>query len=217
LPLAGFASGFVSSTATIGSMGGRAAKDPLSMKPAVAGAALSTVATFVQMAVLLMTISNSTLVLMGPALAAGTIVAMVYGLAFVWRGTTSDPMPAADPGRAFSVWTALALAATMVVMLFIAAALRDWLGGNGVIVGAILAGFVDTHSAAVSVASLVASDRLTSQDAILPILAAMTSNALTKILMAIGAGSPGFALRIVPGIVLSMAAAWVVAMSAMPR
>ena len=50
LPIAGFASGFVSSTATIGSMAARAAKDPASMRAAVAGAAFSTVATFIQLA-----------------------------------------------------------------------------------------------------------------------------------------------------------------------
>jgi uncharacterized membrane protein (DUF4010 family) len=100
----------------------------------------------------------------------------------------------------------------MVIMLLVAAALRNWLGETGIIAGAIIAGFVDTHSAAISVASLTASARLTPMEAVLPILAAMTSNALAKIVMAVGAGAPGFALRIVPGIVLSMAAAWAVAM-----
>lgn len=49
------------STAAIGSMAGRAAQDPTSMRPAVAGGAFSTVATFVQMAVLLSMISRPTL------------------------------------------------------------------------------------------------------------------------------------------------------------
>ena len=70
LPIAGLASGFVSSTATIGAMAGRAAKDPASMTAAVAGAAFSTVATFVQLALLLLTITRPTLVLMAPALGA---------------------------------------------------------------------------------------------------------------------------------------------------
>ena len=60
LPIAGLASGFVSSTATIGAMAGRAAKDPASMSAAVAAAAFSTVATFIQLALLLLTITRST-------------------------------------------------------------------------------------------------------------------------------------------------------------
>ncbi len=50
LPLAGLASGFISSAATIAAMGARAAEDPKLMRPAVAGAVLSTVATVVQLA-----------------------------------------------------------------------------------------------------------------------------------------------------------------------
>ncbi|MDP1535289.1 MAG: MgtC/SapB family protein, partial [Rubrivivax sp.] len=44
LAAAGLASGFVSSTATIGSMGERASREPALLAPAVAGAVLSTVA-----------------------------------------------------------------------------------------------------------------------------------------------------------------------------
>ena len=208
LPIAGLASGFVSSTATIGSMAGRATKDPASMRAAVAGAALSTVATFVQMALVLLTISQPTLVLLAPALAAGGLAAAIYGLGFAVRALRSNDVAAPEPGRAFSVGTALGLAAMMAVMLMIAAALKQWLGEAGVAVGATVAGFVDTHSAAISVASLAASAKLTPQEAVVPILAAMTSNAIAKIAMAVGAGQRGFALRIVPGIVLSIAAAW---------
>jgi uncharacterized membrane protein (DUF4010 family) len=208
LPIAGLASGFVSSTATIGSMAGRATKEPASMGAAVAGAALSTVATFVQMALVLLTISQPTLFLLAPALAAGGLAAGIYGLAFAVRALRSNDVAAPEPGRAFSVGTALGLAAMMAVMLVIAAALKQWLGEAGVAVGATVAGFVDTHSAAISVASLAAAAKLTPQEAVVPILAAMTSNAIAKIAMAVGAGQRGFALRIVPGIVLSIAAAW---------
>ena len=211
LSVAGFASGFVSSAATVGSMAGRAAKDPANMGAAVAGAAFSTVSTFLQSALLLFVVSYRTLVLMAPALVAGGLMAGLYGLAFAFHGRGPDRDPTVELGRAFSVGTAFALAAFMAVMLIVSAALKDWLGEAGIIVGAAVAGIVDAHSATISVASLSASGKLAPQDALLPILAAMTTNALTKIAMAIGAGSGAFAMRIVPGIVLSMVAAWAVA------
>jgi uncharacterized membrane protein (DUF4010 family) len=99
----------------------------------------------------------------------------------------------------------------MTVMLVLAAALKQWLGDTGVAVGAVVAGFVDAHSASISVASLAASAKITPQEAVLPILAAITSNAVAKLAMAFGAGSRGFALRITPGIVAPVAAAWAVA------
>jgi uncharacterized membrane protein (DUF4010 family) len=211
LPLAGLASGFVSSTATIGSMAGRAAKEPSAMAAAVAGATLSTVATFAQMVLLLFATSRPAFFLLAPALATGGIVAALYGLAFTVKALKSKEIPDADSGRAFSVTAALGLAATMAVMLFVAASLKDWLGEAGIVIGAAVAGIVDTHSAAISVASLASSGKLMPEETVLPILAAMTTNALAKIAMAVSAGSRTFALCIVPGIALSAIAAWVAA------
>ena len=61
LPLAGLASGFVSSAATVGAMGQRASRDPSLMAPAVAGAVLSTVSTVIQMVIVVGATSPATL------------------------------------------------------------------------------------------------------------------------------------------------------------
>jgi uncharacterized membrane protein (DUF4010 family) len=208
LSIAGLAAGFVSSTATIGSMAGRATRDPASMSAAVAGATFSTVATFIQVALLLSTITRSTLLLMAPSLAAGAIVAALYGLVFARRAVTPVALATPEPGRAFSLGTALGLALMMAAMLLLSAALRNWLGEAGVTVGAVVGGFVDAHAASISVASLAASAKMTPLEAVLPILATITSNAVAKIAMAIGMGSRAFALRLVPGLVAPIIAAW---------
>jgi uncharacterized membrane protein (DUF4010 family) len=212
LPLAGLASGFVSSAATIGSMAGLAAKDATLLSAAVAGATLSSVSTFVLMALLLFAVSPPTLFLAAPALAAGAATAALYGLGFALRNRAPETAAAPEQGRAFNIAAAGVLGALMAAMLILAAGLKDWLGEAGIVVGAAVAGFVDTHSAAISVASLVASGTLSAQNALIPILVAMTSNAFAKIAMSVGAGSAGFALRTAPGVVLSMAAAWAAAL-----
>jgi len=208
LPIAGLASGFVSSTATIGSMAGRAAAAPTCLKAAVAGATLSTVATFLQMALLLFATNEPTLLAMTPILAAGGGAATLYGLAFTLLALKSKEPPQTAPGEAFSIRVAIALAATMALMLMVAAFLKDRLGDLGIVVGAAFAGLADTHAAAVSIASLATTGKLTPEDAVLPILIAMTTNALSKCVVAIGTGSPGFAVRIIPGLLLSIAASW---------
>lgn len=111
LPVAGLAAGFVSSTATVGSMAARVAKDPASMGPAIAGAAFSTCATFLQMAVLLFTTNQATLLATAPMLVAGTAVAAAYALVFALRPSKSRATQEAEPGRAFSPGAALGLAA----------------------------------------------------------------------------------------------------------
>lgn len=217
LPVAGLAAGFVSSTAAIGAMASRAERDPTQLAPAVAGAALSTVATFAQLALLLFVVSRPTLVILAPALAAGGSVAAIYGVAFACIALKSRDAGRPEVGHAFSILTALILAGTMAAMLIGVAALKQALGDTGITIGAAVAGIVDTHAAAVSVAALVASAQLSPLDAVVPILAAMTCNVLSKIAMALSAGSSGFALRIVPGLTLSMATAWAIATATLLR
>jgi uncharacterized membrane protein (DUF4010 family) len=74
--------------------------------------------------------------------------------------TESDP----QSGRAFSLTTALIFALTLSSVLVASAALREWFGEAGVILAAALAGLIDTHSAAISVASLVASEKMSATD-----------------------------------------------------
>ena len=211
LPLVGLTAGFVSSTAAIGSMAARAVREPANLHAAISGAALSTVATFAQMAILLSSVSPETLHRLAPMLAAGGLVAALYALAFALRSSRSGTDIEPVSGRAFSWTAALGLAALLAVVSIATAGLQARLGSAGLIAGATIAGFVDAHAAGVSVASLVASNALAPAESIVPILAVMTSNALTKVVVAFGVGSRAFVRGVVPAIVLSMAAAWMVA------
>ncbi len=210
LPVAGFASGFVSSLMTIGAMADRSKKEPATLQAAVSGATLSSVATFLQLAILLFAASPETFALLKWPLAAGGATAAVYGLAFTLKALRAEETMSAKPGRAFSVKTALLLAGTMTIMLVGVAALKHWFGEVGVVAGLALGGIMDAHSASASAASLAASGQLTPQQVIIPILTAVSTNTIAKIAMAISAGTSAFAVRVVPGVVLSMAAAWLV-------
>lgn len=208
LPIAGLAAGFISSTATIGAMGTRVRKNPDIITAAVAGAALSTVATIVLMSLVLAATSIATLRALAIPLISAGIAATAYGIGFTIRTLREKDMPDPQPGQAFSLPVALIFALTLAAMLIASAALRDWFGETGVIVAAAAAGFVDTHSAAIAVASLVASGKMTAADAAFPILAALTTNTVSKIVFAWSSGSRPFALRLIPGLVLVAAAAW---------
>jgi uncharacterized membrane protein (DUF4010 family) len=60
----------------------------------------------------------------------------------------------------------------------------------------------------VSVASLETTRRITAGQAIVPVLTALSTNTLTKMVLAFTGGSRAFALYVVPGLVLVVAAAW---------
>jgi len=212
LPLAGFASGFISSAATIGAMGARARKGPDAVSAAVAGAALSTVATVIQLCLVLAATSPATLrTLSAPLICAG-IAAAAYGAGFTFRALRERDAAEPQPGRAFSLPVALVFALTLSAVLIASAALREWFGETGVIVGAAAAGFVDTHSPAIAIGSLVASGKMTAADAVFPVLAAFSTNTISKIIFALSSGSRAFALRLIPGLILVAGAAWVGAM-----
>jgi uncharacterized membrane protein (DUF4010 family) len=103
---------------------------------------------------------------------------------------------------------ALVFALTLSAVLIASAALREWFGATGVIVAAAAAGFVDTHSAAIAIAALVASGKMTAADAVFPILAAFSTNTISKIIFAWSSGSRTYTLRLIPGLILVAGAAW---------
>lgn len=215
LPLAGAISGFISSTATIGAMGSRAKKSKDLLAACVAGAVLSTVATIAQMALVVAATSMPTLFRMsGPLLLAGGTAA-AYGAVFTLLAARNAGNNAAQTGGVFSLKTALVFGSILALILVISAGLQERFGGAGVLIAAVVAGLVDTHAAAISVATLVASGKVAPQDAVVPIIAALTSNTLSKIIMAAASGGWAFAFRVVPGLVLVALAAWVGTFSAL--
>jgi len=208
LPLAGLASGFVSSSATIAAMGTRVVHEPELMKPAVAGAVLSSVATIVQLAILIAATNLATLQALWLPLVISGAAAVLYGGAFTLWALKQKSQKHEAQGNAFSLTTALAFAAILAAVLLVAAAAQDWFGEAGVLVAASAAGFADTHSAAVSVASLVSDGRIKPPQTIVPVLAALTTNTITKMVLAVTAGGRTFALYVIPGLLLMLATAW---------
>ncbi|HYP34098.1 MAG TPA: DUF4010 domain-containing protein [Burkholderiaceae bacterium] len=211
LAAAGFASGFVSSLATVGAMGARVRQSPAMLRPAVAGALMSCVATIIQLAAVVGASSVDSLrALAGPLLAAGITGTVVAAGSSVWA--LRQPAPSEIlVGRAFSLGKALGLAATVTALTWISFVLQDRFGQAGLTLGVAIAGFADAHAAAASVASLVASGRLPAHDAVVPILAALSTNAVSKTVMSITSGGARFAIPVVSGVAIQMAAAWGVA------
>lgn len=216
LPLAGAISGFISSTATIGAMGARAKKSKDLLAACVAGAVLSTVATIAQMALVVAATSLPTLLSLSGSLALAGGAALAYGVAFTLWAARNAGVDAVQSGGVFSLKTAVGFGIILAVILVISAGLQARFGGAGVLLAALVAGLVDTHAAAISVAALVASGKITPQEAVVPILAALTSNTLSKIVMAASSGGWAFALRVVPGLVLVALAAWVGTLQVLP-
>ncbi len=214
LAVAGFLSGFVSSSATIGAMGERARRHPALLPSAVAGAVFSTVATFVLLAALLATTSRPVLTAMLQPLLFGGGAAVAYAIVFAIRGARHRAPGASEPGRPFRLKTGLIFAATVSAVMLLSAAVNHWLGERGLVAATALAGFADAHASSLAAASLVAAGRIPASAAVIPILAALTTNSITKGVIAAATGGMRYALQIVPGLVLVVAAIWASALLA---
>jgi uncharacterized membrane protein (DUF4010 family) len=208
LAIAGLASGFVSSIATISSMGARAEGNQKMLAAAVAGAVLSTVSTVIQMSAVLAATSMAVLVALSVPMICAGLVVIAYGALFTAFALKQEGVEELQRGRAFSLPKALGLAVMLSMITLISAGLRETFGERGLIIGAAIAGLADTHAAAVSVASLVASGKMPPADAVVPILAALSTNTISKIVVASTSGSRAFAFRVVPGLILLIMSAW---------
>ena len=153
--------------------------------------------------------SRATLAALALPLICAGLAAVAYGLLFAIRLTELVPVSQAKTGDAFSFKAALLLAVTLAIILLATAALRSWLGEKGLVVAAGMAGFADAHATSVSVAAQVAAGKMAAEDACVPILVGFTTNSITKIALAVASGSKEFALRVVPGLILVLAAAWI--------
>jgi uncharacterized membrane protein (DUF4010 family) len=208
LALAGLLSGFVSSTATIGAMGARTRKQPQLHRGAVAGAAVSSVATVIQLAIVVSLVSTATLQqLVVPLLASG-LAALLYAGLFTWRSVRETSEDNAPAGRPFHPKTAILFVAVVGATLLISALLTEWLGDRGLLLASAIAGFGDAHAPAISAASLAAGERITAGLAAIAVLVGFTTNAVSKTVVAFTLGDRRFALELMPGLLLMVVAAW---------
>lgn len=209
LPVVGLVSGFISSIATVGAMGTRARKTPELIGATVAGATLSCLATVLQLSLLLAAIHPPTLYVLAAPLIAGGVTISIYGVvvtlsSFHQNGTEMD-----NPGRSFSVKTAIMLAAIIALALLVSAALKTWFGQAGLIVASGVAGLADAHAATISVASLALAGKLAVTDAVVPILVAFSVNAASKVMAAIITGGRVFARQVTLGIIIQVSSIWI--------
>lgn len=208
LALAGFAGGFISASATIGSMGNRARRSPELGKAATSGAVLATVATVTQMVLVLLVANAATCrALALPMLFAG-IAAAGYALVFITRSSGTQPANESLVGRAFDLRLALLFGITVSAILVLCAFLNQRYGNRGLLVAAALSGFADTHATAISVSALVSSGKLTPESAAVPILLGFATNTVAKIIVAFSAGGYRFGLKILLGLIVVVLAAF---------
>jgi uncharacterized membrane protein (DUF4010 family) len=217
LLVTGLAGGFVSASATTASMG-RLGRTATSLRAPLASALLASLATFVQLLIVIGVVDVEVLRRLWPPVVAGAVV-LVGISAFVYRGATRAHQNAAAAGekvestpasRPFALRPALVLAAVLTFALLVGRWGADVLGAKGTVLAAFAAGLADAHAGSVAAASLAAKGDVTVDTALVSVAAALGSNLLVKIVLAFSAGGRRFGLgflgcMIAPAVVFGVA------------
>lgn len=207
LALAGLFGGFVSGIATIAAMAAHSRSAPALIQGAAAGAALSSVATALQL-ILVLYLANPLLAnSMLPALLAFGVVAAAYGALLAYAAQQTQ-LGDGLPGRAFELQHAFGFALLVTAVMFVAALLVDRYGTAGASIGIAVAGLADAHSSSASAATLAAHGSMSNAAAMVSILLAITANTVSKAVVAFVSGGKAFGLRVGLGLVVMLAALW---------
>lgn len=207
LALSGLVSGFVSSTATIATMGGRARQHPELRTACLAGAWFSTVSTTLMLLLIAALLSPALLPTLLPAMGSALLVALLLGALALRR----HPLPADEDrarGRAFSLRLAVGMALLFSGMATLVAWIQGLLGTLATLATAALAGFADTHSAAAAVMGLSVRGEIDAATMLLGVLLAFSANSLSKVVAAYVAGGARYGTPVSAGLLLVALAAW---------
>jgi uncharacterized membrane protein (DUF4010 family) len=217
LLLAGLLSGFVSSTATMAAMAGRASAEPHQARACLAGALASSFATWAQWCVLVAALAASALPRLLPVAAAGAAAALL-ATGWAWRHAVAGVGAARDAANNLSADTdrrrgplRLRTAVVVAMLLTAVAALvgiaeRHW-GAEAVLSGAALAGLADAHAPVAALAAQYGGGRLDAEALALGALLAIGSNSLTRSATAMAAGGTRFGAAVAAALSLQLVAA----------
>ncbi|WP_059015591.1 DUF4010 domain-containing protein [Mycobacterium sp. M26] len=199
LLVTGLAGGFVSASATTASMG-RVSRTGTGLRAPLAGALLASLATFVQLLVVIGLVDLDVLRRLWIPVVAGLVVLLGVAV-LVYRGAARDqPAPAPDAApasRPFALRPALILAALLTFALLVGRWGADVFGPQGAVLAAFAAGLADAHAGSVAAASLAAKGDISVDTALLSVGAALGSNLIVKMVLAFTAGGRRFGVGFV--------------------
>ncbi len=206
--ISAIASGFASSTVTIAAMGHIAAKEPDNIKVLSAAAIFSNLATFIQVGLILGTVDTDLLRHIWAPLMCGAAATALYGLCLMFPRPATGVSQPIKVGGAFNLKLALLVTLTMTGIAFLSSVMLSLYGEVGVMLTATLTGFADAHSSTASIATLAKSGQMPFDAIAVPILIAVSSNSVSKCLVAWVSGGRPFATHLIPGQVLLTLAMW---------
>ena len=205
LPVTGFFSGFVSSTAAIASFGNLAKADGDQLQQAFGCAMLAQLASLCLFIAILSTTSIALMISMAlPLLVAAFFLALTAGIA-LWNRQKISPQTEFKTDRVFKLSSALLIAVIIACILLLSAWLQHAFGSTGVLVAGALAALAELHAAAASLGQLFASGNLPLTTAQWGVVLILAASATAKSALAFAIGGVKYGARISLGLATMVA------------
>ena len=208
LPIAGFFSGFASSSAAVTGMGQRAREFSTQTTACASAALLANLASLLLFVAVVASISPTLLRFALPSLVAAVVALVVVSGVLLWRAHQSDVTAAESSGRAFKLSQALLIAALIAGVSLLAAWLGDLFGSAGVLVTTMLVALAEVHAAAAGVAQLQVSGVVPLEVARWGVLGVLSSSCLAKTVLAFASGGLRYGWQVATGLLAMSSAAW---------
>jgi uncharacterized membrane protein (DUF4010 family) len=207
LPLAGFLSGFASSTAAVAGFGHRSRQQPEFVSYAASGALFANLGSLVLFGgVVAAAAPTLWQAAMGPLAAAGAALVLVASLGLLRPGKI-DGLPQDNAPQALKLSHAMLLAGLMALLLLASAWLQRHFGPAAVLAATSAVALVEVHAAAASIAQLVGNGSLDLDPATAGLVLLLAVSALAKGLVAFLAGGRAYGSRVALGLLVVPVAA----------
>ena len=198
--LSALASGFVSSTATIASIGIEVRRGRADAKANAGAALISCVATLMQLLIIVAGVSFTWLkILLFPSIIA-IIILIIPGVWLMRKNRSAEKIKLTDTPM-FSLKEAGIIVTTLTIIQVLVYGLSLWLGDAGLIAGTILTSIFEMHAA---MAAVVMQGNPTNHILLLALLLGLATHAISKSINAAITGGFQYALAFVPTQIIHM-------------
>ena len=207
LPLAGFFSGFISSTAAVAEFGRKARIKPELTSIATAAALLATLSSLMIFVMVLSALAPELMLSLLIPIGAIGLTLLLMATLFIRGGVSAHPFELPANEGAFQISHALLIAAAISAVSLCSAWLRTLFGDSGALATTIVVGLVELHAAAVGIAQLSPAHTEPSTLARWGVIGVLGASVCSKLLLAYFSGGKVYGTKITMGLVLCMTSA----------
>jgi uncharacterized membrane protein (DUF4010 family) len=208
--LAGFFSGFVSSTLAVASFGSQVKQSATLISVASAGALLANLASLLLMAAILAAAAPNLMIEMLWPLLSGAAILTAAALFCLFRDGHRVTLPEVVKARSFKLTHALSIAMIIAAVIVLTAWLREQLGEAGALVTVGLVALVELQAAAASIAQLNSAGALESRAAQWGVLIVLAAASIAKTVLAFVSGGTRYGFYVGGGLMLMVAVTLIV-------